>query len=388
MNRMSTRVRILLVVMWVLPAAASTVGVYLVSPAYKPEMGMGEAFLANLIAWMTWALWVPVVLWISDRFPLERNRWMLSIGAHVVGACVVGGIQVLLFQLVLQQFSLVNPDWKAESLFAVGMRWYAGQMLVVYFAIVGAHTAIRLHAAYRTQAETAAKLETDLANAQLHALRSQLNPHFLFNALNSVVTLIGRDTHGAQRMIVRLSELLRATLAAGDGSEVQLRQELELVERYLDIERIRFGSRLSVTIDVPAELMTATVPALLLQPLVENAITHGLSQISTTGLVSVRAWVEGRMLHLEVRDNGPGPFVKPKRPGSGIGVSNLRARLERLYGDEQSIELLEAPGGGCIAAVMLPMVFARGEMRGSTISSAIELPPDTESAAVVGVAHR
>ncbi|MBC8087744.1 MAG: histidine kinase [Phycisphaerae bacterium] len=369
MGRLSTRVRILLVVMWVLPAAASTVGVYFVSPVFKQNMGMAEAFLANLLAWMTWALWVPVILWMSDLLPLERNRWAFSVGVHTVAALVVGGIQVLLFQLVLQQFSLVNPEWKAESLFAVGTRYYAGQMLVVYFAIVGAHAAIRLHAAYRTQVDMATKLEADLVNAQLHALRSQLNPHFLFNALNSVVTLIGRDTQGAQRMIVRLSELLRATLAAGDGSEVQLRQELELVERYLAIERIRFGSRLSVMIDVPADLMAATVPALLLQPLVENAITHGISQISTPGTVSVRAWIDGPILHLEVRDNGPGPLVKAKRPGSGIGVSNLRARLERLYGDEQSVELVSASGGGCIAAVTLPVVYAR---TATLLASALE----------------
>lgn len=388
MTRMSTRVRILLVVMWVLPAAASTIGVYFVSPAFNEDMGMAEAFLANLIAWMTWALWVPVILWLADRLPLERNRWATSVGVHILGALVVGSIQVFLFQLVLQKFSLVNPAWTAGSLFAVGTRYYAGQMLVVYFAIVGAHAAIRLHAAYRTQAEMASRLEADLVNAQLHALRSQLNPHFLFNALNSVVTLIGRDTQGAQRMIVRLSELLRATLAAGDGSEVQLRQELELVERYLDIERIRFGNRLSVTVDVPAELMSATVPALLLQPLVENAITHGISQISTTGVVSVRAWVEGRMLHLEVRDNGPGPFVKAKRPGSGIGVSNLRARLERLYGGEQSIELLNAPGSGCIAAVTLPMVFARSEARHVSVAITSDASAADEEAPAIAAGRR
>jgi len=144
---------------------------------------------------------------------------------------------------------------------------------------------------------------------------------------------------------------------------VQLSQELELVERYLDIERIRFGSRLSVTIDVPTELMSVTVPALLWQPLVENAITHGISQISTTAVVRVRAWVEGRMLHLEVRDNGPGPLGKVKRPGRGIGVSNLRARLERLYGDEPSIGLHSAPEGGCVAAVTMPMAYVRSEPR-------------------------
>lgn len=366
MNRLSMRMRILLVVMWVLPATASTFGVYLVSPFFKQDMGMGEAFIANCLAWMTWALWLPLILWTGNKLPIERDRWALPIGVHVLLSMLVGAIQVFLFMVVLQKFRLVDPAFKPDSLFAVGSRYYAGQMLVVYWAIVGAHAAIRLHSAYQTQAEMATRLEADLVNAQLHALRSQLNPHFLFNALNSVVTLIGRDTQGAQRMVVRVSELLRATLAAGDASEVQLRQELDLATRYLDLERIRFGDRLRVDIDVPEDLQSLLVPALVLQPLVENAITHGVSQINGTGNVRVSARRVHNKLVLEVRDNGPGPLVKPKRPGSGIGVSNLRARLMRLYGDDGVLELVQAnnesrnvstdTGPGCVARVTFPAI--------------------------------
>lgn len=359
MTRISMRVRLLLVVFWALPAAVSLIGVYLVRPLYNKDMSYPEAFLAYFLAWMTWALWVPVILWIGDRLPLDLSRWKLLLSAHLLGSIVIGGTEVFLFMFVLRQFRLWDPSWPWNSLFAVGLRYYAGAMLVVYWAIVGAHAAIRMHAAYREQALVAARLESDLVGAQLHALRSQLNPHFLFNALNSVVTLMGRDTQGAQRMLVRLSELLRATLAAGDESEVELRHELNLVERYLDIERIRFGDKLTVSIDVDPQLLRANVPALLLQPLVENAITHGISQISTTGFVSVRAWREDSVLRLEVRDNGPGPLVKPKRAGSGIGVSNLRARLERLYGDDQNVSITPAPGGGCIASVSLPLSMPR-----------------------------
>lgn len=355
MTRMSPRVRLLLVVFWALPAVVSLIGVYLVRPIHNMDMSYPEAFLAYFLAWMTWALWVPVILWIGDRLPLDLSRWPLLLGAHVMGSIVIGSAQVFLFMFVLREFRLFDPAWGLSSLFAVGLRYYAGAMLVVYWAIVGAHASIRLHAAYREQALVAARLESDLTSAQLHALRSQLNPHFLFNALNSVVTLMGRDTQGAQRMLVRLSELLRATLAAGDESEVELRHELELVERYLDIERIRFGDKLSVHIDVDPQLMRATVPALLLQPLVENAIMHGISQISTGGTVSVRAWNIGATLHVEVRDNGPGPLVKSKRIGSGIGVSNLRARLERLYGDDHNVTVTAASEGGCVAAVSLPL---------------------------------
>lgn len=361
MSRIAPRYRWLLLAFWILPAAVSVLGVVKVRPVFNEEMSNAEAFLAYWLAWVTWALWVPVILWIGDRLPLDQSRWKLLLGAHILGSIVVGAAQVFVFMFVLQQFRLWNPSWEPESLFVIGLRYYAGPMLVVYWAIVVAHAAIRMHEAYREKAILAAQLESDLMGAQLHALRSQLNPHFLFNALNSVVTLIGRDTQGAQRMVVRLSELLRATLAAGDESEVQLRYEIELIERYLDIERIRFGDRLVVTIDVDPLLLRAIVPALLLQPLVENAITHGLSQISTRGLLSVRAWAQGAVMHLEVRDNGPGPLVRPRRPGSGIGISNLRARLERLYGDEQSVTIAAAAGGGCVASVTIPIHLARGE---------------------------
>ncbi|MEP6832279.1 MAG: histidine kinase [Gemmatimonas sp.] len=380
MSRIAPRFRWLLIVFWILPAAVSVLGVIQVRPIFNMDMSNAEAFLAYLLAWMTWALWVPVILWIGDHLPLDLSRWKLLLGAHLCGSIVVGAVQVFLFMYVLWQFRLWDPSWTLDSLFLVGLRYYAGAMLVVYWAIVGAHAAIRLHAAYREQAIVAARLESDLMGAQLHALRSQLNPHFLFNALNSVVTLMGRDTQGAQRMVVRLSELLRATLAAGDESEVELRYEIELVERYLDIERIRFGERLVVTIDVPSVLQRAIVPALLLQPLVENAVTHGLSQISTRGVLSVRASATGETLHLEVRDNGPGPLVRPRRPGSGIGISNLRARLERLYGDEQSVTIAAADGGGCVATVTLPIVMAK--VRSAATISAGHVP-EQESLEVI-----
>lgn len=309
-----------------------------------------------------------------DHFVRIHRRIIVSVDAMRELQAWFGGDQIMILKdgtrlRVSRNFRLWDPTWHWDSLFFVGLRYYAGAMLVVYWAIVCAHAAIRLPTAYREQAVVAARLESDLIGAQLHALRSQLNPHFLFNALNSVVTLIGRDTQGAQRMVVRLSELLRATLAAGDESEVQLRYEIELVERYLDIERIRFGDRLVVTFDVDPAVQRAVVPALLLQPLVENAITHGLSQISTRGLLSVSGWASGRNLHLEVRDNGPGPSVRPRRPGSGIGISNLRARLERLYGDEQRVSLAAAEGGGCVASVTLPIVMAKAPTTAATEAS-------------------
>jgi two-component system LytT family sensor kinase len=355
-SSITPRFRLLMLAFWVMPALVSLTGVWLVRPIHNLDMSYAEAFVAYGLAWMTWALWVPVILWYGDRLPVDLSRWRTLLTAHVLGSIVVGAAQVFLFMFVLRAFRLFDPAWGPSSLFSVGLRYYAGAMLVVYWAIVGAHAAIRSHSAYREQALVATRLEADLVGAQLHALQSQLNPHFLFNSLNSVVTLMARDTAGAQRMLVRLSELLRATLAAGDESEVQLRQEIELVERYLEIERIRFGERLTVSIDVEPSIERALVPALFLQPIVENAITHGISQINGAATVRVSAHAVGDTIEFEVRDNGPGPHAKPKRPGQGIGVSNLQQRLERMYGPGFSVEIGEAAGGGCVARVRIPAI--------------------------------
>jgi sensor histidine kinase YesM len=246
-----------------------------------------------------------------------------------------------------------------ESTLAIGLRSYGDVFVVIYWAIVGAHSALRWYEAWQAQGLVAARLERDLSAAQLTTLRSQLNPHFLFNALNSVVTLIPRDQDGATRMVVRLADLLRATLGMAEQQEIELARELDMVKNYLDIELVRFPDRLAVRWEIDDDVGRTLVPAFVLQPLVENAIVHGVSRRSGPGEITIGARVRDSMLELSVRDNGPGPSStgnRSSRTGAGIGLANLRARLQRLYSaHEVDVSLDVVPGGGALSTIVLPL---------------------------------
>jgi two-component system, LytTR family, sensor kinase len=196
----------------------------------------------------------------------------------------------------------------------------------------------------------AAELHAQVTDARLNALRTQLNPHFLFNTLNAVSTLVDEDPPGARRMIARLSDLLRHTLD-GDEQEIPLARELEMLRRYLDIMEVRFQDKLEVSIETEPSLHDALVPNLVLQPLVENAFRHGLGLMQTAGRVTVRAVRDDGDLVLTVRDNGRGP-ANPVR--EGVGLTNTRARLTQLYGARQQLALTAAEGGGAVVEVRIP----------------------------------
>jgi LytS/YehU family sensor histidine kinase len=225
-------------------------------------------------------------------------------------------------------------------------------------AIVGAYSAARWYEAWQEQRVVAAQLERDLTAAQLSALRSQLNPHFLFNSLHSVVTLIGRDPDGARRMVIRLADLLRATLGMAEEQLIPLSRELEMVRNYLDIELVRFADRLSVEWDVDERMMDALVPAFALQPFVENAIIHGVSRMSGPGQIRIIARANHDQLELSVIDNGPGPLQQLSRR-NGIGLANLRARLGTLYPASTAAVSLERAGDGTLATLTIPLQLAK-----------------------------
>jgi len=206
----------------------------------------------------------------------------------------------------------------------------------------------------QTERERALAAEGEAHRARLQALRYQLNPHFLFNTLNAVSTLIvERENAAAERMVARLSDFLRLTLESDSDVEVPLADELDFARRYLEIEQIRFGDRLSVVEDVEPAALSARVPPLLLQPLVENAVQHGIMPREDGGTLRIEARRVGQHLLLRISDDGPGP-PGPADAGSGVGLSNTRARLESLYGDEHRFALERADGGGCVARVEIP----------------------------------
>jgi sensor histidine kinase YesM len=199
----------------------------------------------------------------------------------------------------------------------------------------------------------ASELEKRLAEARLQALQMQLNPHFLFNTLHAISSLMHRDIDAADRMIVRLSDLLRSALENVGIQEVQLREELAFLDSYLEIEQTRFGDRLTLRREIDPETLDALVPNLVLQPLMENAIRHGIEPRAQPGLIGLRARRENGMLHLQVFDNGNG-IAAPQTFEEGIGLSNTRARLQQLYGNAQRLELANSPQGGLVVSVRIP----------------------------------
>src|SRR5439155_6895382 len=251
---------------------------------------------------------------------------------------------------------------------------------ILYWGVLAAGFARDYFLRFRTheretaqlQAETA-QLQTQLAEAKLSALNAQLNPHFLFNTLHAVSSLVERDPRGVRRMIARLSELLRYTLDGGNENEVVLTKEIEFLQRYLEIMQIRFQGQLEIEVQVDEDARNALVPSLILQPLVENAVKHGVDKISGTGKIKIAAQREataaGDRLIMTVSDNGPGPAKIAKLDEVGVGLANIRQRLEQLYGSAQSLTLAEGPRGGTIAQITMPF-RSRAELRTSVVTKA------------------
>lgn len=347
------RGRWLLLAFWVAPALVATLGMHLVPSRLKPDLSMPAVLGIQLALWLTWGLWSLLIFAIGDRFPLERGRIVRALAVHVPLCAVVVLAQILVVSTIALAVGLREPMSLASTL-SLGLRQYGDLFTVVFWGIVVAHGGLRWRAAYREQQLRTVRLDQDLAEAQLRALQAQLRPHFLFNALNSVVAMIDKDAPAAQRMVVQLADLLRATLRAGEQQQITLQQEIDLTKLYLDMEQVRFSDRLTVEWDVSAPL-DCKVPALALQPLVENAIVHGVSRRTEPGRVRIEIIGDGRSLVMSVRDDGPGPNGATARQDGGVGLSNLRARLQRLYHDKAELELVREGLGSTVVRMKLPM---------------------------------
>jgi LytS/YehU family sensor histidine kinase len=238
-----------------------------------------------------------------------------------------------------------------QELFFLNFDWE----MMTYWAIIGLSHALDFHRESQDRELTAAELRTRLAEANLQALQRQLHPHFLFNTLNTISALMHRDTEAADSMLERLSDLLRLTLDRVGTQHVSLKDELDFLRKYLEIEKTRFGERLQVHIEVELDTLDAAVPNLVLQPLVENALRHGIGPKIGGGRVDICARHEGGDLWLEVRDNGVG--LSEDAFHKGVGLTNTRSRLQHLYGDRHRFECHTPPGGGLLVTVVIPFTF-------------------------------
>jgi len=330
--------------------------------AFGRPVSWGQALYWSLGDWYEWAVLAPLIFWLSSKFSFERGRWRTSLGVHFVGGLVLSLMHVLLCALAeqLQGWFEGRTVVFANSF----QRLFSNRIhfnLAVYSLIVSAWHAWAYYRKYREREAQAAELVGRLAQAQLQALRMQLNPHFLFNTLHAVSSLMLKDVVAANRMITRLGELLRLTLETTDQQEVSLKQELDFLQRYLDIEKIRFDDRLAVRMDIDAATLKATVPNLLLQPLVENAIRYAIEPNLGPGQIELTAARNNGELVLQVADNGSNGGVQGRSKANGtrieregIGLSNTRRRLEQLYGEKQRLELQHRDSGGLLVRITLP----------------------------------
>jgi len=304
----------------------------------------GHAISQQAPDYILWALAIPLVYLFVDRVARRRWGWPRTVLAHAAFALVV----------VLAVILLRNGWFGAKDLGMIVMSILPSQFFT-YAAILGGVLAYHYSRVF-------VEREVELADARLRALRAQLRPHFMFNALNSVAMLVrsGRGTEAVDT-IARVSDLLRDGLVDDDRAEVTLEEEVALARRYLAVEEVRFADRLEVRVDLTEQAKAARVPRLILQPLVENAVRHGISARAAAGRIGIRARVSGRELIVEVSDDGHGPAVLTPRPVSnGVGLRNTRERLKAAYGSAARFTLDQAPEGGAVATLVIPLWFDVG----------------------------
>src|SRR5579864_625805 len=328
----------------------------------------------------------PFAFALANRYPIHRSNWARSSLALLAGGFIFTVVQVALRGLTPYAFwdprvrHWVSAVWDAQS-HGLRIHWFmykrifltnlVDDIITTYLPIVLIAHLVFYYQRFRERELRTSQLQAQLEKARLQSLKSQLQPHFLFNTLNSISALMLTNVEAADRMITRLGDLLRISLQTAGTQMTTLSRELEFVNCYIEIEKVRFEERLNVSVDVAPETLDASVPHLLLQPLVDNAIKHGISKLVSGGEIRISAAHDKGELHLEVRDNGPG-FTAPCHAGSGgVGLRITRERLETIYGQDQSVVLVNLPDGGAAARVCIPlrMAVAGGEQLSVTAPS-------------------
>jgi signal transduction histidine kinase len=320
---------------------------------------LGHLLLLNTVYWYVPALVAPLIMRFALAFPPGRVRWPAVIGLHAAGALTYA---VLHTAAMLAIRGAVNPHpplrgwWHAAQIeFFTQLDW----MFMTYLFLVGLAHAMAYRRESEERALNAARLETRLVEAQLQSLQRQLHPHFLFNTLNTISGLMRTDVNAADRMMDRLGDLLRATLHTSNVQEVPLRDELDLLQKYVDIEQTRFGPRLNVRLHVTPETLDARVPSLLLQPLLENAVRHGIAPHARPGFIVVDAARDRNRLRITVRDSGDGvPADRLTLLNHGVGLANTRARLQHLYPGDHDFVFSNIEAGFSVT-VAIPFVVER-----------------------------
>ena len=315
-------------------------------------------FLMELPFAYLWALLTPMLLRLARRFRIERGRLLRHSLIHIL-ASILLSVSTMVGISTVSNYLFVEP---AERQFTLTKLLYSiynyfDYYILIYWLILMISHAFDYYSRYQQGELRASQLQAQLARAELQALKMQLHPHFLFNTLHSISALQLKDIAAANRMIARLGDFLRLTLDNSGAQEVSLEKELEFLKCYLDIERVRFQDRLTTSLYVEPRALDSRVPNLILQPIVENALRHGLSRRAAPGRLEISAKRDNGSLRIQVRDNGPGLAAVKGQAGKvreGLGLSNTRARLEQLYGGAHRFSIENAPGGGLLVTLEIP----------------------------------
>jgi two-component system, LytTR family, sensor kinase len=326
----------------------------LVFPRAGIHLPFHRLLVAQLASWWSCALLTPAI--VAGTLRIRASRPSAARGLLLHAPCAAAFVVLGGSLMGVLETSLPWSHWQHGPAAAAvdGMLRYLGFDLLLYILVVLATEAAANALESRRRGIAASTYARQLAEARLHVLSAQLQPHFLFNTLHAVSALVWEDQARAERLLARLSEMLRLTLRNGGQVETTLDEEMALLHRYAEIQETRYGERLQVRFDIEARVRDAMVPRLILQPLVENAIRHGITRRITPGRVDVRAWQDAGRLHLVVSDDGVGLGARgPRR--EGVGLSITRARLRQLYGAAQRFELSAAPRGGTVCAMAIPL---------------------------------
>jgi signal transduction histidine kinase len=345
------------IAVWTVIGIAGSVHCYFSYASLGQPLSWPRSFALGMSLWYAWAI-LSLIIYQWTRFlPLEAGLWPQRLALHI-GAGIIFALAKLVMDFPIIKFIYCpHPELLTFPVFIrMALVGYFFRYLLISWLLIGVAHGIWYFQKYRDRERRAAQMEARLSQARLQILRMQLHPHFLLNAFNTIACLIHSDPDGADEALCKLGDLFRFVLEHSGAQEVSVREELDFIESYLEIERLRFGSRVAVNIQVDRHLWHARVPQLLLQPLVENALRHGINGRVDPGRIDIRVVQAGDRLRMEVSDDGPG-LSENKSPTArgGVGLSNTRARLQELYPNAHHFELCNQPSGGVRALVELPL---------------------------------
>ena len=348
-------------------AVWAVLGVIYAGPIYMEvraeQMGHSawRVFSWGILIWVAWAPLTPAIIWLARRYSLLDGAWKKNILVHIPAfllLSVLHSAAATAITLSIDPFDSMGPSPKTFwPRFLSRVQGSFGSDLLVYGAVIGICYAFDYYRKYREREFLASRLEAQLAQAQLDSLRMQLHPHFLFNTLNGIAGLV-RDNknQAAVGMLVGLSDLLRHTLEHSARQEVELREEINFIKLYLSIQEMRFSDRLRIDFDIDPSTTKALVPNLILQPLTENALRHGIARSAASGVIGISSAVQDGDLRLMVYDNGGGLPEHWQLQGSvGIGLANTAARLQQLYDDHHQFDIRNRDGGGVEVVIVMPL---------------------------------